>query len=291
MIELTPTSEERASGKFSAERLALARQAILNDGCVVLKDVASAEHLAVIRDRMLADVEKILNRSDAPFNFHRGNLQQDPPPFEPYLFKDVLVNDLIIQVTHSVLGNGLFNAFYSGNTALANSSSRQPVHADLGHLWPNMEHATPPYGLVVNLPLVDMDASNGSTEIWPGTHKDTFCALQDGDIKISEAQLEAWRKKSPPLQPAVKAGSALIRDIRMWHSGMPNPSDGHRPMMAMIHWVSWWPVDEGPSFPASTRPFFEHPVLFTKAKFTEEPIDHTLHGEAYDLQEASAETP
>lgn len=288
MIEITPSPAELAAGKFEPEKLEQARRAILDDGFVVLKDVAAVAHLEAIRDRMLDDVAKILDRPDVPFNFNKGNLQQDPPPFEPYLFKDVLLNDLLIQVTHSVLGNGLFNAFYSGNTALANSTSRQPVHADLGHLWPNMEHATPPYGLVINFPLVNMDASNGSTEIWPGTHKDTFCALQDGDIKITEEQLDHWRSIHPPLQPSVKVGSAVIRDIRMWHAGMPNPSNGHRPMMAMIHWVSWWPVDEGPKFPSSTRAFFEHPVLFTKANFVDEEIDHTKHGEAYDFQEAAA---
>lgn len=287
MNEITLSAAERAAGRFDPKTLDRARRAILDDGYVVLLDVADVRHLEAIGSRMLEDVERVLARSDIPFNFNRGNLQQDPPPFEPFLFKDVLLNEWVISVTHSILGNGLFNAFYSGNTALARSTSRQPVHADLGHLWPDMEHATPPYGLVVNFPTVDMDVSNGSTELWPGTHADTSCALQDGDIKISEAKLEAWRSKRPPIQPAVKVGSALIRDIRMWHAGMPNPSGQHRPMMAMIHWVSWWPVHEGPKFPASSRSFFEHPVLFTKANFVEEEIDHTQHGEAYDFQDAT----
>jgi|SRR5688572_11135682 len=285
MVEIAAAPAEFASGKWKPEKLAKARRAILDDGVVVLKDIADKDHLSAIRERMLEDVGKILNRSDVPFNFNKGNLQQDPPPFEPYLYKDILLNELIIQVTHSVLGNGLYNAFYSGNTALANSTGRQPVHTDLGHLWPDMEHPTPPYALVINFPVVDMSAANGSTEIWPGTHKDTFCAMQQGDIKIPDERLEHWRKISPPIQPTVSAGSAVIRDIRMWHAGMPNPSDEHRPMIAMIHWVSWWPNDGGPVFPASSKPFFEHPILETRAKWVEDEIDHTKHGEAYDLQE------
>jgi hypothetical protein len=83
----------------------------------------------------------------------------------------------------------------------------------------------------------------------------------------------------------VKQGGAVIRDIRLWHAGMPNPSDAHRPMIAMIHWVSWWPHNGDPVFPASTKAFFEHPVLGTRAKFVEDEIDHTQHGVAYDLQE------
>ncbi len=287
MVEIQPTPAELASGTWSPEKLARAKHALDLDGIVVLRDVADPEHLAAIRERMLEDVARILARKDVPFNFNSGNLQQDPPPFPPYLFRDVLLNDLVIAVTHAVLGNGLYNAFYSGNTALAQSTSRQPVHADLGHLWPNMEHATPGYGYVVNFPLVDMDASNGSTEMWPGTHLDTSCAFQDGDIKISEAKLEARRRESPPIQPSVKLGSAVIRDIRMWHAGMPNPSKGHRPMIAMIHWVSWWPKDQGVPFPASSREFFHHPVLWTHADFRDDAIDHTGHGHAYEFQEAA----
>jgi hypothetical protein len=286
MVEIASTPEEMAAGRYSAEKVALARKALLEDGIVILHDVADVSHLSAIRERMLEDVARILTREDVPFNFNSGNLQQDPPPFAPYLFRDVLLNDLVIQVTHSVLGNGLYNAFYSGNTALARSTSRQPVHADLGHLWPDMEHATPGYGYVVNFPLVDMDASNGSTEMWPGTHLDTSCAFQDVDIKISEEKLEARRSVVPPVQPTVKLGSAVIRDIRMWHAGMPNPSDGHRPMIAMIHWVSWWPKDQGVPFPASAREFFDHPILWTNANFQETEIDHTRHGHAYEYQEA-----
>src|SRR6185312_16908566 len=102
-----------------------------------------------------------------PYNWNKGNVQQDPPPFPPYLFRDVLVNDLVIQVTKAILGKGVKSVFYSGNTAMP-SESRQPVHADSGHLWPNLEVAHPPYQLVVNVPVVYMDARNGSTEIWPG---------------------------------------------------------------------------------------------------------------------------
>src|SRR6185295_4533106 len=85
MVEISPSPAELASGKWESEKLAQARRAILDDGFVVLKDVADKAHLEILRERMLADVEKILNRPDAPFNFNKGNLQQDPPPFEPYL--------------------------------------------------------------------------------------------------------------------------------------------------------------------------------------------------------------
>jgi len=255
----------------------------MEDGYVVLEDVVDLDHIAVLRDRMLADLPAILNRSDTPFNFTRSNVQQDPPPLAPFLFKDVLFNELVIDVTEAVMGRGIQNGFYSGNTALPDTDQRQPVHADTGHLWPNMEVATPPYALVVNVPVVDMSVENGSTEIWPGTHLDTSVAWQDGESKVSAERLEAQRAIRPPFQPSVKAGSVLIRDIRMWHAGTPNHTSQPRPMIAMIHWVSWWRLDGEMSFPASTKEFFDHPRLRTSAKFVEEDENYLGRHEAFDL--------
>ena len=283
MTSIRPTEEERSRGQLRPETVAAAKQAINEDGFVVLEDVVDLEHIAILRDKMLADLPSVLARGDAPFNFTLSNVQQDPPPMEPYLFRDVLLNDFAIQVTESVLGKGVQNAFYSGNMALPRTDQRQPTHADMGHLWPNMEHPTPAYALVVNLPLVDMDVSNGATELWPGSHWDTSIALQEGDIKVSRERLDEWRVKRPPIQPSVKAGSILIRDMRLWHGGTPNPSDQARPMIAMIHWVGWWIHGEAMKFPASSKPFFDHPQLRTHANFVEGPIDYLKHGEAYDV--------
>jgi ectoine hydroxylase-related dioxygenase (phytanoyl-CoA dioxygenase family) len=192
-----------------------------------------------------------------------------------------MANDMVIAVTKAILGAGMKQAFYSGNTATANSGQRQPVHADTGQLWPNLEVATPPYSFVVNVPVVDMGPENGSTELWPGTHLDTSVTIQHGDIKVPAEKLEARRRVAPPLQPTVRAGSAVIRDIRLWHAGMPNRSNQHRPMIALIHNVSWWPI-EPLRFPKGTESIFEHPDLKTLAKFVDDEIDYVHQSHAYE---------
>jgi len=284
IIELTPTAEERASGRFSTESVERAARALREDGIVVLCDVVALEHVVKVRDRMLADVDRYLARPDRPFNWNSGNLQQAPPVEGEFLFRDIVANEYAIQVTKAILGAGLKSAFYSGNTALT-SESRQPVHADSGQLWPNLEHATPPYALVVNLPLVDMGPENGSTEVWPGTHTDTTIAMQDGDIELPEASLAARRAVSPPIQPVVRAGSLVIRDIRLWHAGMPNRTQTPRPMAAMIHYVSWWPVGDPLKFPKGTETIFAHPDLYTHAEFVDDEIDYIGATGGYKYEE------
>jgi len=280
-IQVTP--QEIQTGKINAAHLQEAVRSLQEEGFVILDELVDRQHMAILRDKMLEDVAQILKRDDVPFNFNRGNLQQDPPPFPPYLFRDVLLNDIVIDITRAVLGPGLKNAFYSGNTALPKSTGRQPAHADMGQLWPNLAVAHPPYALVVNVLPVDVSPLNGSTEIWPGTHTDTTLYIQEGDIKVPEARLAEQRKVAPPFQYTAKAGSVVIRDIRLWHAGMPNPSDTPRPMIAMIHYVSWWTDLQPIPFPKGSASFFEHPHLSTVARFEEGPIDYLKHNQAFDV--------
>jgi len=282
MTELNITRSEIDSGQMTEEHLDAGVKAILQEGYVVLNGVVDPEHLDILHERMLADLAALTARDDAPFNWNTGNIQQDPPPLTPYLFKDILVNDMVIALTSAILGTPVKSVFYSGNTAMPLSTSRQPVHADTGHLWPNLEVAHPPVQLVVNVPIVDVSPANGSTEIWPGTHLDTTVTAGK-DIKLPADVLEARRAVSPPFQPTIARGGILIRDIRLWHAGMPNRTEAPRPMIAMIHVPQWLESGLPLTFPAGTEEFFEHPILRTCARFVDSEIDYinAPHGFEY----------
>jgi hypothetical protein len=282
MIALEITLGEIESSTMSPEHLITAVQALARDGFVVLHDVINPDHLGILRDKMLEDVQKLMKRRDAPYNWNVGNIQQDPPPFPPYLFRDVLLNEMVIAVTKAILGPGVKNSFYSGNTALP-SRERQPVHADCGHLWPHLEVAHPAHALVVNVPVVDIYPENGSTEIWPGTHCDTTIGAHQ-DIKVPLQVLEKQRAVAPPLQPSIKCGGVLIRDMRLWHAGMPNLTDQPRPMIAMIHNVAWLETENPLVFPVGTESFFADSDLKTCTRFVEQPIDYIGAPHGYEYQ-------
>jgi hypothetical protein len=284
-IELT--DEERAAGSLGADNLLAALAALRTDGVVVLEDVVDPAHLDALHERILSDIDLFRARPDAPYNWHTGNLQQDPPPFPPYLFADILLNPYAIAVTAAMLGPGVKNVMYGGNTALP-SDQRQPVHADVGHLWPlgSLECPHPPAQLVLNVLTVDVSAENGATELWPGSHRELSIGVGD-DIKVSPEVLAARREVAPPFQPTIRRCSMLIRDIRLWHAGMPNHTDQPRPMLAMIHTSAW--LDSGTPllFPRGTESFFEHPILTTAARFTDEPIDYVAEPSAFEYAAAT----
>ncbi len=284
MNYLRVTTTERESGALSTQHLHYAVRCVLDDGFVVVTNAVSKSSIDALNNRMLEDLPKIVGRSDAPYNWNISNVQHDPPPFSPYLFRDILFNEFAIAITSQILGPGVKNGYYSGNTALKSGGSRQPVHADIGQLWSDLPVATPPFALVVNIPLVDIAAENGSTELWPGTHLDTSVSVPGGDLKVPPERLEITRSFSPPFQPDIPVGSFIIRDIRMWHAGMPNHTDIPRVMLAMIHQVSWWNEIDAPQFLNADRAFFNHPNLRTAAQFVDGPIDYINRSMSYDYK-------
>jgi ectoine hydroxylase-related dioxygenase (phytanoyl-CoA dioxygenase family) len=268
-MEVTISVKERAAGTMSPEHLRQAVEAIRREGYVVLENVVSHEHLGILRERMDEDSRRLIRAEKwggaGRIPFH---LQQGPPPFAPYVFSDVVANPFIIQVTKELLGEGLFNSFYNGNTNCPGSST-QPLHSDGGHLWPRMKEAHPTAAVVVNISPLDVTEENGAVELWPGTHMVT-----EPERRIDEEAEAARRKMVPPVRGVAKKGSALIRDIRLWHRGVPNLSDRPRHMIAQIYNIRWLHRGRTLKFNKGCEAAFDHPDLDYNAEFTDEPIDY-----------------
>ena len=165
-------------------------------------------------------------RSPPPSNHHSHNQHQ--PTQDP----------LVTHLTSTHLGPSPTLRFISGNTALPPTPTSpplsQPTHNDA-----DFEHPQIPFALVINVPLVTMTPTNGSTEIWLGTHAGTSLADQEGahgeraSGRIKAPLLAVRREVRPPCQPVVKKGSVVVRDLRLWHGGCPNLSEVPRVMLAM----------------------------------------------------------
>lgn len=189
------------------------------------------------------------------------NIQQDPPMTLKYFDKEIFLNPLAMQVTSSILGPRPRLSFVSGNSALPptpdSPPQAQPTHSDADFM-----HPSSPFALVVNVPLIDMTPDNGSTEVWLGTH--TFGKeAQEGEHgerasgRITKEFLERKREEQPPSQPLVKKGSIIVRDLRLWHGGMPNHTSDVRVMLAMIHFAPWYRNSMHVTFAEELKPVLE----------------------------------
>lgn len=125
------------------------------------------------------------------------------------------------------------------------------------HKDSSFDHPLCPYYFIANVPLCDFTADNGATEFWLGSHAQTSVGDQQtaphdggGGVYsnklygpgapipwIAEEPLAQRRAVRPPCQPEARRGDVVIRDLRTWHAGMPNPSSAHRVMLGLGYQV------------------------------------------------------
>jgi ectoine hydroxylase-related dioxygenase (phytanoyl-CoA dioxygenase family) len=150
-------------------------------------------------------------------------------PFKPP-FSDELIcaNPLAVQVMEAAMGD-IVCTFYHSNTTLTGTDI-QPIHIDMPSLlFPGLPVALPPWLMVVNIPLIDFTLENGSTEVWPGTH------LDPDDTNLAERCAAR-----PSVRTNVYVGDLVVRDMRVWHRGMPNQTTAIRTMLAVVYHRPWF---------------------------------------------------
>lgn len=188
--------------------------------------------LALLRRRMDRDTHDLLRFCATIGGNPRqaGHLQQGPPPFADYVFPEVAMNPAVNAVARSVYGECPRLTFYNGNTNCP-GSVRQHLHMDGRHTTKPEEPVAPTTGMVVNIPPGPADSSNGAIELWPGSHRVGVYENHNGVPSRMEDERRAVRG---PVYPHTQPGDVLLRDVRVWHRGVPNPSDRPRHMIALI---------------------------------------------------------
>ena len=121
----------------------------------------------------------------------------------------------------------------------------------------------------MNICPADASEENGSVELWPGSHM--VVGVDGGVDTVTE---EARRKIAPPVRGNMKKGSVLIRDARLWHRGVPNPSDRPRHIIAMVYNIRWLRRGKPLLFGKGCEAAFISGDLDPNVEFTDEPIDY-----------------
>jgi len=254
----------RQSGTATRELIAEAASFLHKDGIIILDNAIATTHLDRINAVLSAEAEIIAADPSHHFNFGREtrNMDQAPPPTSDLMFKDVWCNPFAAAVLAAVLGPKPVVHYANGNTALK-ATGRQPVHSDCDFKHPVYF----PHAYVLNINLVDTGPENGATEVWPGSHHVSTAEAQvlldpgssDGEqlLIIRKECLEERRKNSPPIQARTKKGSLIIRDLRLWHAGMPNRTDEPRVMLAFVAQPAWFQARSKVILPRSVKSMVE----------------------------------
>jgi len=215
---LTLSDEELRTQTLRPETLNQAADQISFNGFVVLSNAVAKPLVDRLSDAAYAEVERA--RAATPPNRGTNRYRLRLPYREPFSDPEVMGNPFILSIAKNLLGEDCVCNYLACDAAMPESKP-QNVHSDL----PRAKSTFGPQSLGVNITLCDFAPENGAIEIWPGaTH------LMPGYL----AEQEAMGERMPSFQLRAPKGSVLIRDLRVWHRGMPNHTDVPRVNFAMV---------------------------------------------------------
>lgn len=246
------TDEELATGVADPDTIQFALKYYHQDGFIALENAIPDEIIDKLYAKMAVDNEEYINSP------HRRwiqapaikNVSQRPPISDEWIFEEIYANKHCMAILENILGPKPELRFVSGNATVGGATMRQAIHADTSHAVPDM-----PFGIVVNVYLQDTNPENGATEVWLGTHEhqQRDQHVNPNSAWIREDFFQERAKVRPPIQPSLRKGTLCIRDLRMWHAGMPNHTDKVRIMTSADYFAQWYRCPMEVKFPNDVK--------------------------------------
>lgn len=135
----------------------------------------------------------------------------------------IFANPFVMAVVRRVFQNEVALEAFGVINSLAGATG-QSAHRDGPPLFASdISALLPAHALTCATPLVNMDVEHGTTAIWPGSHR----------WKEHDSSRQA-------IEPEIPAGSCLLWDFRLFHSGTANGSREQRPMIYATYARRWY---------------------------------------------------
>jgi len=223
------SDEERGGSGLTLRNLNLAERLYQRFGYLLIEDVFTERFIDTLHayfkitysdyfiDQEIADALQVgdrrrmaTTRLDGPLN----DVSYYANPFFMPLLARLLGESFIILSLGSVIS--------------LPGAKPQHVHSDHTALFDDdaVDATLPSFAVTVAIPLIEMNSRNGTTRIFPGTHRSS-AGVSDDDNRYR-------------IDPVVRKGSCLLFDYRVAHAGTGNVSDNVRPLMYNVYSRPWF---------------------------------------------------
>jgi ectoine hydroxylase-related dioxygenase (phytanoyl-CoA dioxygenase family) len=217
--------------KLSVSSLARSRQirraheALTSDGFVILDNVISPEKIRALHAEFTRSYGRYMNRIDFDDTLKVGNRRHMISVELTGGFRDPVVygNPYVLALVRYTLEHDAILESFGAFISLPGSRA-QHVHRDGRFLFDSpIATLLPAHAVTFVMPLVDMNRKNGTTSVWPASHR----------RKVRD-------KKAAPLPLDVPVGSCALWDYRLHHRGTANRSDAPRPILYCTYSRHWF---------------------------------------------------
>lgn len=218
------TASERTSGRLGVARHDEATAAFRDRGFLEVGGLFPADTIRRLAGPLLSQFTRCA-REDPPRYDKVGDsrymlaVELEPPFDDPA----VLGNPIALSLLRDWLPDVVLSSF--GAVVALPGADAQHVHVDHVPLYPDdraAARALPPYAVTMVVPLCPLDARNGSTRVYPGSHRDPEIAGVPGH------------------DPVTALGDAYFMDYRLVHHGQPNASQDVRSILYLVYARPWF---------------------------------------------------
>jgi ectoine hydroxylase-related dioxygenase (phytanoyl-CoA dioxygenase family) len=252
------SDSELTSGSLDPTNRLLARQVFASKGVVAIENAFAPTFIVSLTTAFTTHYARHLVELETDETLKVDDKRILVPvdvvgPFStPYLY----ANPFVFPLVQDILGKECILGSFGAITALPGAKD-QHIHRDHPFLFQDeaLDTAMPAYAVNAIIPLVGVNEHQGTTRVWPGSHR----VWRDGEAR-----------QLPSEDPALPIGSCILMDYRLLHRGTANHSEQVRPILYVIYHRPWFkdyvnyrkvrglraPAEEHAKIPAAYRRWF-----------------------------------
>ena len=226
LTRITRSEGEWNAGAYGGETLEKASRCLRADGTVILEDIVDPALIREAREAFLHRYDRYLDgqKHDDARQVGERRLMITLDIEHPFDRRELIANPLLISALKAAFEDDVVLGAYGVVCSLPAAPS-QPIHQDGADLFRQaaLNRLLPIVAVTVGIPLVEMNEINGTTALWPRSHRDDTLA----STEIAD-------------EPLVREGSCALWDYRLRHGGTPNRSAAPRPLLYMTYCRTWF---------------------------------------------------
>jgi len=221
------SQKEFEEGKLDSAKCALAEQLFREYGILVMHNVFDKRLIEECRSYFFEQYSEYFKNTR-----HKDALRIGDKRFQvtlnvegPFNQAGLYGNPLVLALMKQWLDKTFVFGSLTGSTSLP-GSDEQWLHKDHPLLFSKDRDnvATPPFGVSVMIPLVDLNERVGTTKVKKKSHL----------VSLSKS------REIRSLSPYVDTGSCYFMDPRLSHKGEPNKSSEVRPILNALYHRRWY---------------------------------------------------
>ena len=249
-LRIVVRKQDHQAGHLPSGGLDHARRLLRLCGVVILEHLYEEPLISDLNVAQSYVLEKFLTSiEENPTLVNSTRSEQRSPgryevlsPLEyPFTSARLLRNPLLLPLIQKALSTSRIEIDTHSSVTSLSHTPEQHWHRDAGFLHHELvQEQLPPHGLVVFVPLVDIDDAMGPTMFLIGSHikceTSEFVLIPVSDVRyVMECPFAG-----PVVQASAPKGSAIVFDLRVLHRGLANQRNTRRPQLYLTFFQEWF---------------------------------------------------